>query len=333
MLAPEYLDRCADGVIALYQRLDESIARDIARRLMKMGEITDTARWQAEQLRHAGLLCDDVIAEVAKYSGASETAVRRAFEDAGVESVDAEIALYREAGITLPPIRQSERAWNILQAALRKTNGALHNLTLTTAVETQQRFIAACTLAEMQVSSGMLDYKTAIRRAVQDVSREGASVLYPSGHADKLDVAVRRTVLTGVNQTCGQISETLAREFGCDLMEITAHAGARPSHAAWQGQIVSLTGRTSATALAQVLWAIIVGILGPAFLKEFLNGAGRLKSSSGSTPAASSTAGRNTRRTRSARCSAKWSARSARRSARFRGWMRRASRRSLHSRP
>ena len=262
MLTPEYLDHCADGVIALYQRLDESIARDVARRLMKMGELTDTGRWQAEQLQHAGLLYDDVIAEVAKYSGASETAVRRAFEDAGVESVDAEIALYREAGIALPPIRQSERAWNILQAALRKTNGALHNLTLTTAVETQQRFIAACTLAEMQVSSGMLDYQAAIRRAVQDASREGASVLYPSGHADKLDVAVRRAVLTGVNQTCGQISETLAREFGCDLMEITAHAGARPSHAVWQGEIVSLSGRRGYLSLSDIGYGTGAGFMG-----------------------------------------------------------------------
>lgn len=212
MLSPTYLDHCADGVIELYQRLDESIARDIARRLMKMGEITDTARWQAEQLQHAGLLFEDVVAEVAKYSGATETAVRRAFEDAGVQSVDAEIDQYLRAGINVPPIRQSERAWNILQAALRKTNGELHNLTLTTAVETQQRFIAACTLAEMQVSSGMLDHQTAVRLAVQDASGAGASVLYPSGHIDKLDVAVRRAVLTGVNQTCGKISLALAED-------------------------------------------------------------------------------------------------------------------------
>lgn len=262
MLTPEYLEHCADDMIELYQRLDESIARDIARRLMQMGELTDTARWQAEQLQHAGLLYDDVIAEVSKYSGAAETAVRRAFEDAGVESVDAEIALYREAGISLPPVRQSERAWNILQAALSKTSGELKNLTLTTAVETQQRFIAACTLAEMQASSGMLDYGTAIRRAVQDASREGASVLYPSGHADKLDVAVRRATLTGVNQTCGQISETLAREFGCDLMELTAHAGARPSHAVWQGEIVSLSGRRGYLTLSDIGYGTGAGFMG-----------------------------------------------------------------------
>lgn len=262
MLSPEYLEHCADAVIELYQRLDEAIARDIARRLMKMGEITDTARWQAEQLQHAGLLYDDVIAEVAKYSGASETAVRRAFEVAGVESVDAEIALYQEAGISLPPIRQSERAWNILQAALRKTQGEMRNLTMTTAIETQQRFIQACTLAEMQVSSGMLDYKTAIRRGVQDASRAGASVLYPSGHVDKIDVAARRAVLTGVNQTCGKISLSLAEEFGCDLMEITAHAGARPEHAVWQGKIVSLSGRRGYLTLSDIGYGTGPGFMG-----------------------------------------------------------------------
>ena len=30
---------------------------------------------------------------------------------------------------------------------------------------------------------------------------------------------------------------------GCDLVEVTAHAGARPSHAEWQGKIVSLSGQ------------------------------------------------------------------------------------------
>lgn len=108
----------------------------------------------------------------------------------------------------------------------------------------------------------MLDYGTAIRRAVQDASREGASVLYPSGHADKLDVAVRRATLTGVNQTCGQISETLAWEFGCDLMEITAHAGARPEHAVWQGQIVSLSGRRGYLSLSDIGYGTGAGFMG-----------------------------------------------------------------------
>ncbi|MCD8049580.1 MAG: phage minor capsid protein, partial [Clostridia bacterium] len=33
-------------------------------------------------------------------------------------------------------------------------------------------------------------------------------------------------------------------ELGCDLVEVTAHYGARPSHAEWQGQVYSLSGET-----------------------------------------------------------------------------------------
>ena len=40
--------------------------------------------------------------------------------------------------------------------------------------------------------------------------------------------------------------------MGCDLMEITAHAGARPSHAAWQGKLVSLSGRTGYLSLRDI---------------------------------------------------------------------------------
>lgn len=262
MLTPDYLEHCADAVILLYQRLDEAIARDIARRLMKMGEVTDTARWQAEQLQHAGRLYDEVIAEVARYSGMTQEAVRKAFEDAGVKSMDTEIEQYLQAGINVPPIRQNERAWNILQAALKKTGGELLNLTMTTALETQRRFISACTLAEMQVTGGFLSYQEAVRRAIRDAAGEGTSVLYPSGHVDKLDVAVRRAVVTGVNQTCGKITESLADEFECDLMEITAHAGARPSHAVWQGQIVSRSGRRGYLSLSDIGYGTGAGFQG-----------------------------------------------------------------------
>ena len=97
---------------------------------------------------------------------------------------------------------------------------------MTTASQAQQAYIRAATLAEMQIESGAFDYATAIRNAVQSAAQEGAWVSYPSGHRDRLDVAVRRAVLTGVGQTTGQIGLAYAQDMGCDLMEITAHAGA-----------------------------------------------------------------------------------------------------------
>ena len=64
--------------------------------------------------------------------------------------------------------------------------------------------------------------------AIKELSSKGIeSITYPSGHVDHLDVAVRRAVLTGINQTALKLQEARADEMGCDLVEVTAHAGAR----------------------------------------------------------------------------------------------------------
>lgn len=252
MLTPDYLEHCADDIIELYTQLDESIIRDIARRIVKTGDITETARWQIEKVQQGGLLYDDVIAEIAKITDASENHVRTLFEDAGIKSVEYDNAIYEKAGLAIPPTRMSMTAYQVLLAGAAKTNGNLKNLTMTTANTAQSAFINACTLAEMQIESGAFNYQTAIRNAVIEAAKRGNTVLYPSGHVDKLDVAVRRAVMTGVSQTTGRIGMQNALDMGCDLMEITAHSGARPSHAVWQGQIVSLSGARGYLSLSDI---------------------------------------------------------------------------------
>lgn len=103
----------------------------------------------------------------------------------------------------------------------------------------------------MQVSSGAFSYQEAIKNAVKNVAENGATVLYPSGHTERIDVAVSRAVLTGVGQTCREIGIMNAEECGCDLMEISAHSGARPDHAKWQGQLVSLSGKNAGRTISE----------------------------------------------------------------------------------
>ena len=251
MLSPSYYDKLCDQLITLYGELDNAIVGDIVRRLLKTGEMTDTAKWQAKQLQESGMLYDDVLTEIARRTDATKNHVKALFEDAGVESVKNDNVRYREAGLE-GIIKLSPAAMQVLNAGYEKCLGELSNLTLTTANTAQQAYITACNNAYMQVSSGAFDYNTAIRNAVKVSAAQGTEVLYPSGHIDKLDVAVRRSVLTGVGQTCRQLSLTNANDMGCDLMEITAHSGARPSHAEWQGQLVSLSGRKGYLSLKDI---------------------------------------------------------------------------------
>ncbi|MDE5583064.1 MAG: phage minor capsid protein [Ruminococcus sp.] len=243
MLSPEYYEGCADDILRLYEQLEDDIISDVIRRIMKSGKVTATARHQIEQLQEAGLLYDDILNTIARNTDATSQHVRALFEDAGVETVRIDNRIYRENGLTPVDIRQSPAMWQTLEAGYRKTLGNMKNLTLTTANTSQTAYINACNQAYMQITSGAFSYQQAIKQAVSRAARDGAFIQYPSGHRDRLDVAVRRAVLTGVGQTCREIGLMNAEECGCDLMEITAHSGARPSHANWQGKIVSLSGK------------------------------------------------------------------------------------------
>ncbi|MDE6665690.1 MAG: phage minor capsid protein, partial [Ruminococcus sp.] len=243
MLSPEYYESCADDILKLYEQLEDDIISDVVRRIMQTGKVTATARHQIEQLQEAGLLYDDILEIVANQTDATSQHVRALFEDAGVETVWIDNAVYRENGLTPIDIRQSPAMRRTLEAGYRKTLGNMKNLTLTTANTSQTAYINACNSAYMQITSGAFSYQEAVRQAVQRTAQDGVTVLYPSGHTERIDVAVRRAVLTGIGQTCREIGKMNAEESGCDLMEISAHSGARPEHAVWQGKIVSLSGR------------------------------------------------------------------------------------------
>lgn len=242
MLTPEYLDVCAGDLVAIYSELDQSILALIAARIAKTNYVGDASKWQIERLQEAGLLYEEVIAAIARYSGISQDELRKMFAAAGVETITADNAIYTKAGLHPTGIKQSSAMTQVLRAGLKKTGGSLKNLTMTTAVTAQTAYINASNLAYMQITSGAMSMPEAVRHAVRSAAKQGTTVRYPSGHTDQLDVAVRRASVTGVNQTCAQIQIANAEDMGCNHVETTAHIGARPSHAEWQGRVFMIVG-------------------------------------------------------------------------------------------
>ncbi len=243
MLPPIYYESCTDAVLAAYARLEDAILSAMVKRILRMGFVSEATKHQAEMLQEAGLLYEDILQLIAQRTDACTAQVRALFEDAGVTAVEMDNQAYRKAGIATVDIRQSDSLRKVLEAGFKKTMGVMDNLTKTTALTTQRAFYQACNDAYMQITSGAFSYQEAIRNVLKQAAKGGLSVTYPSGHIDKLDVAIRRAALTGVGQTAAEVSKTNAEENGCYLMEITAHSGARPEHAKWQGQLVSLTGK------------------------------------------------------------------------------------------
>lgn len=233
----------ADRIIALYQQLEDDILSAVIRRILKMGYVSEASKHQLEVLQAAGLLYDDIVQLIADRTDACTAQVKALFEDAGVQTVAIDNSLHEAAGALPIDIRQDSSTRQVLEAGYKKTLGTMQNLVSTTATQTQTAFIQTCDRIYMQVSSGAFSYQEAIMNALRALADTGAEVVYPTKHKDRMDVAVRRCVLTGVSQAAAAVSLRQAEDAGCYLMEITAHSGARPDHAEWQGQLVTITGK------------------------------------------------------------------------------------------
>ena len=236
MLAPDYLDHAPDRLVLLWQQVEDDILRDVARRISKMDTMTPTANWQLWRYEQTEALRQDVVKKLARYTGKSEAEIRRLMQEAVTRAMEAEDEIYYHYGKEPTPFAGNETLQALLNAGYQQTAGTFHNLTATTANTVSGQFEAALDRAHLKVSSGAFDYKSAVKSAVDSLADTMKYVTYPTGHTDTLEVAARRAVLTGVNQTGAKLQVARADEMGVEFFETTAHGGARPSHAEWQGR-------------------------------------------------------------------------------------------------
>lgn len=236
MLPPSYLDAMPDAFVQLAQQVEDEILQDVARRIGKMGTLTETADWQLWRYQQTEAVRENVVKLLAKYSGKSEATIRRLLKEAATEAMEREDAIYYHYNLEPTPFEESAALNNLLNAGARQTCGTWRNLTATTANTVSGAFERTLDVAWGKVATGAFDYKTVVKQAVDSLADEMPEITYPSGHTDSLEVAARRAVLTGVNQTAGKLQEARMDEMNVEFVETSAHGGARPSHAEWQGR-------------------------------------------------------------------------------------------------
>lgn len=249
MIDDKYLFDCADRIVEIYDELNNFAVKDIIRRIVKADwQMTGTAELQIMRLQESGYLLTDLQKEVAKITKKSDLEIKSLFEEAGIEALKYDDAVYIKAGLKPIPLMQSERMLNVLQGAIKSTQNELNNFTNTTASQVQSLFTQKLDEIYWKVQSGQQSYSQAILNAVNDISKSGVVVNYPSGRADTIETAVRRATMTGINQGTSRLQEARMDELEIDLVYVSQHANARATgdgpknHASWQGKVYSRSG-------------------------------------------------------------------------------------------
>lgn len=257
-----YHDQLATGVEKQLRALEMSTMEDVIRRIRKAGSITDTADWQIQRLIILGNSTHDIENLVRDAVNGSEEEVRRIYAEVIEREYTRDRSLYEKIGKDFIPYEQNQELQQLVSALIQQSNDALYNITKSTGFmlsnghggkvftplsDVYNRYLDQ---AVMGLVSGAYDYSTLIRRMVNEMTNSGLrtsyafkdggsdyGVDYASGWHNRIDVAARRALLTGMNQVASAITDMNAQRLGAQYFEVTWHAGARPDHAIWQGKV------------------------------------------------------------------------------------------------
>ena len=245
----EYKDQVADKIAARYIGLEERILQDIARRIKKTGEITSTADWQINRLRILGYSSEDIEREIKKTLDASYPEIFELYD----KVIDWEYVrnkdIYEQINAEFIPYEENRQLQQITDAVIQQSLEDLENVTkslgfyldyngrkvLTPLSQVYNNYLDnAC----FDIVTGAFDYGSVLRRVVTQLTNSGLrKIEYGSGYASRVEVAARRAVMTGVANLTGEIADYNAKKLGIEYFEVEWHAGARPTHAVWQGQV------------------------------------------------------------------------------------------------
>lgn len=261
-ITPEYLEEAPQPVLKLFDQLEDDILTDICRRIRVSGEMTESALQQIKVLMDRGYDLSDIEDKIKKLLQMAD----EEYDEIMQRAIDRNKEYYDYLIDKSNLLPAGKIDTTVLEMIRRQTKDEFINLTQSLGfavnvngrkeflpiAEAYQRVLSN---AAIQVQSGAFDYNTAIRNSVRELTDSGIHVVtkkgdrvitYASGWHNRIDVAARRAIMTGVSQMSAQYTEMANEVLQTDLREVSAHIGARDkgagwkNHKAWQGKVYSM---------------------------------------------------------------------------------------------
>lgn len=263
----EYKNRMANKIAAHYVELEERIIQDIVRRIVKTGEVTSTADWQINRLKIIGYSSEDIEKMLKTTLNKSYPEMFELYDKVINWEYVRNKDLYEQVNAEYIPFEKNKHLNQAINGIAQQSLEDLENITRSlgfyldingkkTMTPLSQVYTEHLDCACFDIVSGAFDYNSVLRRTVTQLTNSGLRTIdYVSGWHNRVDVAARRAVMTGLSQITGKITDYNAKKLGTEYFEVAWHAGARPTHAVWQGQVwtkeqlVSVCGLGTVTGL------------------------------------------------------------------------------------
>lgn len=243
MLRADEIEALRDAASDLLQPVINYLLRDIAERIAKAGQLTATAQYETWKLQQLGVSQRDLRNYLKKALKVSNAKLRQLLTQSAEVGYNYDLSALPT--VRAIPFEENEAVQQIVRAAIAQTQGTLENLTQTLGMvdpygnvnPLRDTYRKCMDYAFEQVSSGAVDYNTAIREATRNLAAKGVEFIdYESGVTTSLEAAVRRNIMGALGLMQEQISQYNHDQYGATGWEIDAHSNSAPDHEPIQGK-------------------------------------------------------------------------------------------------
>ena len=250
--SPDVLDAMPEELAELFRELELTLLKEITERLIIAGQMNEVTVEAIRALRSHGIELDEINKQIQRTTGIGKKELNTLLADVVARNQQYYSSIVDMAGISAPETLVDAQT---ISAIIAQADAEYRNITRSmgfivdagrTKLPPAKAYDWALDKAAMQIQSGAISYNQAIANATRELADSGLCVVnYESGHRDQVDVAVRRAVMTGVNQINSQYAIQSMDYLDTDFVEVSAHSGARDkdgpmgweNHKAWQGKV------------------------------------------------------------------------------------------------
>ena len=251
-LTPEELEKLPKPLERTMTALELSIMDEIIQRIKEAAQITPVIDWLLVRMDAIGASRIRIKQLISKALEKTDQQVDDIYEQAVKSDYIRNKAIYEAAGKDYQPYENNQWLQQVVDAARRQTKGSLRpleNITQTTGFNMpmggkkvftplSEYLERSLDKAMMGITTGAKTYSQAIGGVIDEMTASGIrTVDYASGKSDRIEVAARRAVMTGVAQMTDKVNEKNMEELGTEYVEVDWHMGSRPSHMVWQGKV------------------------------------------------------------------------------------------------
>ena len=251
MTARDDFQRASDGIIDLYEQLQEQIFNVIIDAL-KAGDYKhvsqdDVVTWQAKQLAQIGRLNQQTVKLMADADGLSEQAVKGLITFHGLKIIDEVDDQLQDMSDESKPVSQETQdklaaivgqTWADLQNNVNESLVS-RNYGITATTRVYRQILTESTLATV---SGAMPHEKAVESAIYRAVDRGlpTKLVDKAGHNWSLEGYCRMVINTTVNRTYNELRLQRMKDYNMHLALMSSHPNSRPACAWIQGHVVNL---------------------------------------------------------------------------------------------